>query len=173
MAPFYWPRSVRVRRWCVEYVDTVARAETSHVCSTSISHSFPHRGEGLVCQAIGADYSTSISMSKGTFCTFTSVCVCWFESVLGSAIGHIHIPLVMKSVTKCPHLGVNDLDQGGRAQPWSRKQKATQTVCVNPTPSSLSLHHLLLRLANSPSSAVFVCFGSVPSPQEPPVDFAA
>lgn len=57
--------------------------------------------------------------------------------------------------------------------PWSRKRKDSQNLCcMNPTAFSLSLHHLRVRLTNSPYSAVFACFGSVPS-QEPLVEFAA
>lgn len=70
-------------------------------------------------------------------------------------------------MTKCPHLGVNELDQGRHAQPWRRKQKATQTVRMNPTPSSICLHHLSFKT----HSAIFVSCGSVQSPQEPLVDF--
>lgn len=116
------------------------RAEMNYVCSTPI----------------GCSDRDNCS-TKGTFCTF--------ECVPGRAV-YMHIPqkTQRKSVTKCLHLRVNELDQGRHARHRKRKQKATQTVCSNPppTPSSLSLHHLFLRLADGPYSAVFVCFGSVP-----------
>lgn len=63
-----------------------------------------------------------------------SVRVCEHDVVLGSAIGYLHIPLGRTCVTKRPHLGVNELDQGWQALLSSRKLSATQTVCMKPPP---------------------------------------
>lgn len=84
------------------------RAEMNYVCSTPI----------------GCSDRDNCS-TKGTFCTF--------ECVPGRAV-YMHIPqkTQRKSVTKCLHLRVNELDQGRHARHRKRKQKATQTVCLNP-----------------------------------------
>ena len=115
-----WPRSDRVTHRYVEYV---ARAGMNYVCSTPISCS-----------------DRDNCSTKGTFCTF--------KCVPGRAV-YMHIPqkTQRKSVTKCLHLRVNEVDQGRHARHRKRKQKATQTECLTPPPP-----HTLLFI---PASFVF------------------
>lgn len=115
------------------------RAEMNYVCSTPISCS-----------------DRDNCSTRGTFCTF--------ECVPGRAV-YMHIPqkTQRKSVTKCLHLRVNELDQGRHARHRKRKQKATQTVCLNPPHTLLFIPaSFVFKTRRRSLQCCFVCFGSVP-----------
>lgn len=110
VASSHWSRSAGVRQLYVEHVDTATQAEMKYVCSTSIRLSFPDWAKLGLAQII--------PLKEHLVYLYLWLCV--FS--LGSTSCYVHIPLIRKSVTKWPHLGVNELDQGRHARPRSRKQ---------------------------------------------------
>ena len=144
-------------RWCVPYVDTVTGAVMKRLLDTDQSLIPRCRTAEWVVRPSAPITPACISMLKEQSVHFClHVCVC-----CGKAIYIIcsHIPLGRKSVTKCPQLGVNELEQVCTA---SEQKREPPKLCMwTPHPLFISAS-FAFKTEPSPLSRP-----SVPPPREP------